>query len=424
MLTKAPVRLWPQPHRLIRSPLEVIPVAKNHKFMGLLAAFMVVVGLLFAFPASANHGGDHWTRLGGDPLVSGGVWDRQELVRLITSGKGQTAMKFAGLNRAERRAITRQARKGNFRSCTMRYGQIFPRMSFGINGTSVDWNVQFLDPRYPNGAPAWCIDAQVGGHVAEILIPKLCGNIALVERIPIPRPKAPPPPLPAQPGKVRVIIEKHALTAAGEEQLLKPTPTGVFRFKVQCGKSGKPRYIVYQSDPQPSGTCPVSAGRVRVWELTPLGPDTWQFLTPVYQTFKLKGKKVIRAVFKNKQVRPVPKPPAPPPAPPAPPPAPPQPPQPPPPPPPPVRSCLITPVQGKDGMTYSVLVGVSDPGAGPQGTISWGDGASSPGLEGSHTYSAEGTYTISVTVVFQAGGMATCSTQVTAKTAQPPPPLP
>ncbi len=117
-----------------------------------------------------------------------------------------------------------------------------------------------------------------------------------------------------------------------------------------------------------------------------------------------------------------PPPPSPPPAPPPPPP--PAPPPPPPPPPPPSRSCLITPIQGKDGMTYTAMVGVSDPSAGPQSTINWGDGASSPGLEASHTYGAEGSYTISAKVVFQAGGSATCSTQVTAKKSQPPPPLP
>lgn len=75
-------------------------------------------------------------------------------------------------------------------------------------------------------------------------------------------------------------------------------------------------------------------------------------------------------------------------------------------------------------MTYSVLVGVSDPGAGPQGTISWGDGATSPGLQAEHTYSSEGTFKVSAIVNFQAGGTATCETKVTAKKALPPPPLP
>ena len=135
----------------------------------------------------------------------------------------------------------------------------------------------------------------------------------------------PPPPPPPPPGQVKILIRKHAFSAADEEQLIFPTPTGTFRFKVQCGPRGKPRFIVYNSDPQPAGTCPATAGRVRVWELDTLGPDRWEHLTSTYQTRKLKGKRVAMIVYKNKQVKrvPAPKPPPPPPPPPAPPPAPP-----------------------------------------------------------------------------------------------------
>lgn len=95
-----------------------------------------------------------------------------------------------------------------------------------------------------------------------------------------------------------------------------------------------------------------------------------------------------------------------------------------PPPPPTAHTCLILPVQGKDGMLYSATVGVDQPSGGPNGTIFWGDGASTPGLQGSHTYSNAGTYTISATVHFNDGGTASCSTTVSAQPVSPPPPPP
>jgi len=94
-------------------------------------------------------------------------------------------------------------------------------------------------------------------------------------------------------------------------------------------------------------------------------------------------------------------------------------------PPPPNHSCLITPVQNKDGMSYDVMVGVDAPSAGPNGTINWGDGSpASPGLQGSHTYGAAGSYPISAFVTFNDGGSASCSTTVSAQSAPPPPPPP
>lgn len=142
------------------------------------------------------------------------------------------------------------------------------------------------------GWEARCGNKQLGG----LLVRRAC---AFVAPKPLPKPRVTPKPV----APVKIVIRKQAFSAAAEEQLIFPTPTNVFRFKVQCGLKGKPRYIVYQSDPQPAGTCPVSAGRVLIWELLPLGPDKWKFLSPTYQTFKLKGKKVVLVVYKNKQVK-------------------------------------------------------------------------------------------------------------------------
>jgi hypothetical protein len=153
----------------------------------ILATVLVVMGLLsvfapsaFAKPAVSTAGG--WTVLGGDPLVPGGVNNHSDFVRTVTSQKGQTAMTFAGLNKVERQAVTKVVRKGAFAPCTMRYGQKFWRMSFGINGTSVDRNVTFHDNRYLGGAPSWCATAMVGGkggYTVTIMMPYKCGNVAV-----------------------------------------------------------------------------------------------------------------------------------------------------------------------------------------------------------------------------------------------------
>lgn len=268
-----------------------------------------------AAPAAQRVSSD-WTHLGGDPLFPGGLYAlarqrhsnlRQAFVFAMTSHRGQTALTFAGLSNTERRAVTRAVRMGKFYACKLHYGERFDQMSFGINGTAVDQNVTFLDPRYRNHpANAFCVDVRIGGKhgfVDHLKVPYICVNIALKNRTFLPpvtivrKPRK-------KPGPVKLFIRKQAFSSAiNEEQLIFPTPTNVFRFKVQCGLHGKPRYIVYQSDPQPAGTCPVSAGRARFWELSTLGPDKWEFLSPVYQTFKLKGKRFVQAVYKDKQVR-------------------------------------------------------------------------------------------------------------------------
>src|SRR6185437_14057117 len=157
----------------------------------------------------------------------------------------------------------------------------------------------FLDSRFrDHPAAAFCINAKAEGAIVHLLVPVICVNVAVINRTVAPTPKPKP-----KPGTVHIWIRKQAFSAASEEQMIFPTPTNVFRFKVQCGTKGKPRYPVYLSDPQFAGTCKTSDGRVRIWELSTLGPDKWQNLSPVYQTFKLKGKKKVLAVYKDKQVK-------------------------------------------------------------------------------------------------------------------------
>ncbi len=289
---------------------------------GVLGSLVLTAGLCAAalIPMSANAASNaaqtssDWTHLGGDPLFPGGLTKiahdqhislRQALVYAVTSSRGQTAMIYAGLDAAERHAVNTAVRTGNFGSCQLKYGMSFERMSFGINGTSVDRNVTFRDSRFRNQpASAFCVNAKAEGAVVHLLIPVICVNVAVINRTVAPTPKPKPAPRPkAKPGTVNIWIRKQAFSAASEEQLINPTPTNVFRFKVQCGPKGKPRYIVYQSDPQYAGTCKTTSGRVLIWELSTLGPDKWQNLSPVYQTFKLKGKKKVLAVYKDKQVK-------------------------------------------------------------------------------------------------------------------------
>ncbi len=110
--------------------------------------------------------------------------------------------------------------------------------------------------------------------------------------------------VPPKPKKASITIFKIALDVQGHQ--LPATPTGTFRFKVQCGLNGEPRYYVYNHVPQSAGTCSVGS-RARVWELKPLGNEEWKILTPVYQTMPV-GKKGARFVYKNQEAGPLPAP--------------------------------------------------------------------------------------------------------------------
>ena len=119
---------------------------------------------------------------------------------------------------------------------------------------------------------------------------------------------------------------------------------------------------------------------------------------------------------------PPPQPPAPPSPQPPPPSPPPGPPKPPPPPPPAPVGCSVNLILQKDGRTVDASVTTSGPVA--SATISWGDGTSSSGTSGRHFYTADGTWTVTVTVTGDKGQTGTCTAQVTTKADSGPPPPP
>ncbi|OVE78498.1 hypothetical protein BVY00_02585 [bacterium G20] len=193
--------------------LSTLPKGGTKMSSKKMLAMTLLVGVMgltiasntLAAPSKVTANG--WTRLGGNPLVPGGVNSRNDFVRLVTSQKGATAMMYAGLSQAEINAVVNAARTGQFRYCKMSYGMRFERMSFGINGTSVDRDVMFLDPRYrTQAANAWCVDApmEMGKNlssVVSVLVPWKCGNIAVIGRAsykvpPVPRPVPVPKPVP------------------------------------------------------------------------------------------------------------------------------------------------------------------------------------------------------------------------------------
>jgi hypothetical protein len=109
------------------------------------------------------------------------------------------------LNGSQISAIQSDAKKNGFHDCTLRFGETFGAMVFGPGGNEIDYNVTFADPRYRDGAPAFCEDAQIvhttktkkfvknqAGEVTQeiinidrkiedigILVPEKCGNVAL-----------------------------------------------------------------------------------------------------------------------------------------------------------------------------------------------------------------------------------------------------
>ena len=182
-------------------PTEEVDRVKKFKFLATLAVVGAIASALGGSALAAPAIASSWTRLGGDPLVPGGVNTRADFVRVMTSDKGATAMTYAGLNQAERKAVVMATRTGNFQSCTMRYGERFWRMSFGIRGTSVDRNVRFQDSRYMGGAPSWCVTAVVGGkggYMVTIKMPRICGNVAVPKQ---PTRKVSKPTKPSKPVK-------------------------------------------------------------------------------------------------------------------------------------------------------------------------------------------------------------------------------
>jgi hypothetical protein len=288
------------------------------RFKRHLCVSAVVVGAILMFassalastkhmsaPAAVQHvksalcSGACWTHLGGDPLFPGGLIGisqrqhislRQAFVYALTSSRGQTAMAYAGVKKAERKALNHAARTGNFQSCTMTYGELFPGMAYGIHGTSVDRNVIFADPNYRNGAPAFCASATVHGYTVTIKLPEKCANVGLKSRVKKAVKKA-------THKFANFFIRKIAEDDQGHQ--LPATPTGTFVFQPTVGS--KSYQVVYNNSPQLGGRCTIGKS-VTVKELTPLGSDKWTMLTPESQTITCK--KGLTFVFKDQETAP------------------------------------------------------------------------------------------------------------------------
>lgn len=176
-----------------------------------LAAGILVTGIGVSLPGGASELQAHqasdsgWTVLGGDPLIEGGVHSANQVAGLIESNLGRRTLEREGLNGSEISAIQSDAKKGEIHGCTLRFGETFKATVFGPGGNQIDSNVTFADPRYRNGAAAFCEEAvlakttqtkhfikDLAGQVTEeiidtnqkieridILVPQKCGNVAL-----------------------------------------------------------------------------------------------------------------------------------------------------------------------------------------------------------------------------------------------------
>jgi hypothetical protein len=417
---------------------------------------------IIAAPASAHEGqganavaheaSSQWTHLGSDPLVPGGIHSGHDFVRLVTSSKGHAAMQLEGLNKKEIAAVDSAARHGEETQCTLRYGQTFDAMVFGINGASIDRNVTFLDSNYKNGAPAWCLKAVLkhgkSKETINMMAPDKCANLTLVNRRsttthPVKHPHTAP-----------VSVQKIAEDDQGHQ--LPATPTGTFDFEINC-KSGRDtldRKVVYNRTPQFLAKC--SVGKVAtVKELPTLGNEPWQLLSknPQQVIVQKKGNKL---VFKDREIAPntppaatmncsgnttntgsnsgvggeaqggncstnincsvinsnnseactttPPKQPG-------------------------EHGCTVSTVTEKDGRTVNLTVNTD---ANPsKETVDWGDSQTSSYAstastqEEQHFYTSDGTFNDTVTLTFADGGSAACTGQsVTRQESAPPAPAP
>ncbi len=179
-----------------------------------------------------------WTRLGGDPLFPGGIKGkpgtqvhRNDFVRKMKSKKGQKAMRLALKNRSELTAVNRAISTGQFKKCTLRYGDRFVAESFGAGTVLVDRNVTFRDPRYrTKGAPAYCMAVVVGGkagkYVLRIKVPWICVNFGVMEREKLPQPP-PEKPVQPQPTPTPAPGQPAPTPVPGKPKPPTPTPTPV-----------------------------------------------------------------------------------------------------------------------------------------------------------------------------------------------------
>jgi hypothetical protein len=159
--------------------MEVIIVARKVQVALAVVTFMVTAAIL---ASSAMASG--WTVLGGAPLFPGGIPNanqqgRNKFVHDMLSHKGVAAQKRAGLNKRERQAVKQALVRGEFKKCTLHYGDSFEFMAYGVGTIFVDRNVTFKDPRYKgHGAPAFCLTVEVSksGGLLSLKVSFRCEN--------------------------------------------------------------------------------------------------------------------------------------------------------------------------------------------------------------------------------------------------------
>jgi hypothetical protein len=181
----------------------------------LMTFFVMVLTSLVLVPSAFG-----WTHLGGDPLMSSikgsGQTARNDFVKKSRSAKFKTAMRRAGLNAKQRKAVAKAIVRGKFVKCELSYGDTFVRMAYGAGTVFVDRNVTFLDPNYrSHSAPAFCLTVRVAqvsrlsdGSIKTVIttikikVPWKCVNFAIVsikKRTTTHTPPPAPKPTPVQP---------------------------------------------------------------------------------------------------------------------------------------------------------------------------------------------------------------------------------
>ena len=260
-------------------------VIRLFKKFSILTAILVVALAILAVPSFASAA--TWSRLGGDPLFSGGIKGTGEQARMNfvsdeASARGQQAMRLAGLSSAEIKAVVSNMQQGKFVSCQLVAGMHFVAMSYGTSPMLVDDHGVTYNPApgYPKSAPAFCLTvvASVGDrvYVIHILVPLACANFS-IESI--------------ASHVIKKVVKHHPVTTTAEVTIRKiaedssdqaiPMPTGIFRFRVTA-KGYKPRNVTLVRTPQAIGRYKVGTS-VHIAELKPLGSVAWVLDNPKQQ---------------------------------------------------------------------------------------------------------------------------------------------
>jgi hypothetical protein len=245
-----------------------------------------------------------WSHVGGNPLVPGGVQTVGAAKAFLESGNGRAALSSEGLTPAEVAAVEKAVRANKLRNCTIPAGVIIPTMVSG-NG-EVDHNVVLDDPSHPNGIPGFCVDAtrtfmQGRKKVTETIkegVAGPCANALELGKsfVSVNQPK---------PRKAKVEVFKIALSELGNQFFDNNghaiDPTGTFRFEAKCkdGKKTVDKIVTYNQSPQPLVECNIGS-TVTVNELSTLGPEQWDMLSPGVQA-QIVAPKGNEFVFKDKE---------------------------------------------------------------------------------------------------------------------------